>query len=272
MAQNKATKYYSLAVQQDDRTADIYIYGDIVDARTTGYQEARDVDYGYVSDMSIVKDISELDVDTIRVHINSMGGLTNEGVSIYNVLRNHPAHIVTMIDGFACSAASIVAMAGDERFIGASSIFMIHNAWTWASGNAHDMRAQADVLDKISQSAAVAYMRGVSGRREQLDALLEGADHDGTWMDAQTAVKWGFCTGIMHDDSGANQAVRSQITAHILDKLNHTINKVSTTAGEAGIEEETPAHADCDKNGNTTTAHDSKGLSIAQKILIMGVE
>ena len=266
MAQNKATKFYSLAVQQD-RTADLYIYGDIVDARTTGYQEARDVDYGYVSDMSIVKDISDLDVDTIRVHINSMGGLTNEGVSIYNVLRNHPAHIITMIDGFACSAASIVAMAGDERLIGASSIYMIHNAWTWASGNAHDMRAQADVLDKISQSAANAYMRGFTGTREQLDALLEGADYDGTWMDAKEAVKWGFCTGIMQDDKGG---VKSQITAHIMGKLNHTINKVSTTAGEAGIEEETPAHADCDKNGNTITAHDAD-MSIAQKILSMGV-
>ena len=269
MAQNKATKYYSLAVQQDNRTADLYIYGDIVDAAVTGYQEARNVDYGYVSDMSIVKDISDLDVDTIRVHINSMGGLTNEGVSIYNVLRNHPAHIVTMIDGFACSAASIVAMAGDERLIGASSIFMIHNAWTWASGNAHDMRAQADVLDKISQSAAVAYMRGFSGTREQLDALLEGADHDGTWMDAKEAVKWGFCTGIMHadDKSGIKQSVMHDIASMVLgakhaktsiisDSVTHIINK--------GVDANNGADID-----NTSTAHDS--TSIAQKILSMGV-
>ena len=256
MAQNKATKYYSLAVQQDNRTADLYIYGDIVDAHTTGYQEARDVDYGYVSDMSIVKDISELDVDTIRVHINSMGGLTNEGVSIYNVLRNHPAHIITYVDGFACSAASIVCMAGDERKIGASSIFMIHNAWTWASGNAHDMRVQADVLDKISQSAANAYMRGFTGTREQLDALLEGADHDGTWMEAKEAVKWGFCTSIMQDDKSG---VKSQITAQILNKMRHTNNNMISNAENAN---------DID---NTSTAQDSKGLSIAQKILSMGV-
>jgi ATP-dependent Clp protease protease subunit len=269
MAQNKATKYYSLAVQQDNRTADLYIYGDIVDAAVTGYQEARNVDYGYVSDMSIVKDISDLDVDTIRVHINSMGGLTNEGVSIYNVLRNHPAHIVTMIDGFACSAASIVAMAGDERKIGASSIFMIHNAWSWTSGNAHDMRAQADVLDKISQSAAVAYMRGFVGTREQLDALLEGADHDGTWMDAKEAVKWGFCTGIMHDDSkdGIKQSVMHDIASMVLDakhakpsiisdSVNHIINKDVDANNGADID-------------NTSTAQDD--MSIAQKILSMGV-
>lgn len=257
MAQNKATKYYSLAVQQDNRTADLYIYGDIVDAAVTGYQEARNVDYGYVSDMSIVKDISDLDVDTIRVHINSMGGLTNEGVSIYNVLRNHPAHIITMIDGFACSAASIVAMAGDERFIGASSVYMIHNAWTWASGNAHDMRAQADVLDKISQSAANAYMRGFKGTREQLDALLEGADHDGTWLDAKEAVKWGFCTGIMQDDKSG---VKSQITAQILNKMRHTNNMISNAENANDID------------NNTATAHDEESMSIAQKILIMGVE
>ena len=271
MAQNKATKYYSLAVQQDDRTADLYIYGDIVDAAVTGYQEARNVDYGYVSDMSIVKDISELDVDTIRCHINSMGGLTNEGISIYNGLRNHPAHIVTMIDGFACSAASIVAMAGDERLIGASSIFMIHNAWTWASGNAHDMRAQADVLDKISQSAAVAYMRGFTGTREQLDALLEGADHDGTWMDAKEAVKWGFCTGIMHDDgkSGIKQSVMHDITSMVLD-AKHAKTPIISGDGTHIIYKDVDANNGADID-NTSTAQDSKGLSIAQKILSMGV-
>ena len=112
-------------------------------------------------------------------------------------------------------------------------------------------------------------MRSFTGTREQLDALLEGADHDGTWMDAQTAVKWGFCTGIMHNDDkgGVKQSVMHDIASMVLDAkrakpsiisgdVTHIINK--------GVDANNGADID-----NTSTAHDS--TSIAQKILSMGV-
>lgn len=258
----KPNKFYSIATQADN-TADIYIYGDIVSGYEKGWQDYREIETGDTSALSIVQDIADIDADSIRVHISSFGGLTNEGIAIFNVLINHPAHITTIIDGFACSAASIVAMAGDERLIGASSMIMIHNAWTWASGNAHDMRAQADVLDQISAAAANAYMRGFNGTREQLDSLLEGPDHDGTWMDAQTAVDWGFCTGIMANPSGAgvNQSVRGKIVSYILHAQEE--QQISNASNDA---------SDIDNNtdSNTSTAHDDN-MSIAQKILFMGV-
>ena len=103
------------AIQQAERTADIYIFGDIV---PFAFFE------GDVSAHSIVQQIQELDVDTIRVHIDSYGGAVSEGWAIYNALREHPAKIVTFGDGFVASAALYPFMAGDERYASNLSAYL----------------------------------------------------------------------------------------------------------------------------------------------------
>lgn len=214
-------KYYSLAVDNNDRTADLYIFGDIVDSWTTGIDEAWEYDVGSVSGLSIVKELQELDVDTINVHINSCGGYTSEGLAIYNVLKSSKAKINTYCDGFACSAASLVFMAGDERIMGTASALMIHNAWAGASGNGAQLRQQADVLDKISQIAANTYAEKVSISREELDAMLDGENHEGTWIAPQEAVDMGFATSISTEEaesSLANQSAKQQIFQRIFAK------------------------------------------------------
>lgn len=214
-------KYYSLAVDNNDRTADLYIFGDIEDAFSTGIDEAWGMDTGAVSGLSIVKELQELDVDTINVHINSCGGYTSEGLAIYNVLKSSKAKINTYCDGFACSAASLVFMAGDERIMGTASALMIHNAWAGASGNGAQLRQQADVLDKISQIAANTYAEKVSISREELDAMLDGENHEGTWIAPQEAVDMGFATSISTEEaesSLANQSAKQQIFQRIFAK------------------------------------------------------
>lgn len=199
-------KYYSL--ETSGREASLYIFGDIVDAFSTGVDDLWGADFGNVSGLSVVNDIKNLDVDTIHVHINSMGGYTAEGLAILNTLKSHKAEIVTYCDGFACSAASIVFMAGDRRIMGAASMLMIHNAWGSRDGNAAQLRQQADVLEKISQAAANAYEERVSISREELDALLDGDNHEGTWLSPLEAVNMGFATEIADrtDSRIANQS------------------------------------------------------------------
>ena len=206
-------RYYSLVTSNNDRTADLYIFGDISDAWNTGIDDAIGWDIGEVSGLSIAKDLQGLDVDTINVHINSLGGFTSEGLAILNVLKNHPAKIVTYCDGFACSAASLVFMAGDERIMGSASMLMIHNAWVEAQGNAEQLRLQAEVLDKISTAAGNAYMEHVTISRDELDALLDGENHDGTWILPEEAVRMGFATSISEasESSVANQSVAAQV-------------------------------------------------------------
>ena len=214
-------KYYSLETNEQTRTAELYIFGDIVDATETGFTDWLGLDVGETSSLSIVKDIQALDVDTINVHINSMGGYVNEGLAIYNVLKNGKATVNTIVDGFACSAASIIFMAGDTRTMNAASVLMIHNAWMQPdAGNSAQLRQQADQLDQISKAAGNAYMEHVNITRGQLDAMLDGENHEGTWILPDEAVKMGFATSIASttQSSTAQQSAMRQVLQKVTAK------------------------------------------------------
>ncbi len=79
----------------------------------------------------------------ITVEVNSPGGDMFEGVTIYNMLREHPAKVTIDVMGWAASAASVIAMAGDEIRMGLGTFMMVHNAWGVVVGNRHDMRSAA---------------------------------------------------------------------------------------------------------------------------------
>lgn len=98
---------------------EITIYGDIT---SWEYQESD------VSSYTLLKMIQESRAKVINVNINSYGGEVAEGLAIYNALKNHSATVRTRCDGFACSAASVVFMAGDVRLMNEASLLMIHNA------------------------------------------------------------------------------------------------------------------------------------------------
>ena len=125
-------KYFQLT--QNNNEVDIQIYGDI----TSWVWFETDV-----SSYTLSKQIEGLECDKINVYINSYGGEVAEGLAIYNQLKRHKAKVKTVCDGFACSAASVIFMAGDERVMSTASLLMIHNAWTWTSGNSKELRKQA---------------------------------------------------------------------------------------------------------------------------------
>lgn len=197
-------KYYSLETKKD--IADLYIFGDI----TTWPWDEKDRDaYG------IVKELREIEASTINVHINSYGGDVSEGLAIYNTLKNHKAQIVTICDGFACSAASVIFMAGDTRIMNEASLLMIHNPWTYARGNAEDFRKQAEDLDKIAQASINAYMSKVNISEDEVKQLL----NDETWITAQEGLDMGFVTvvAVGDDGNGVNQSafeiIKNKLTA-----------------------------------------------------------
>ena len=199
-------KYYSL--EKSGGAADLYIFGDI----TTWPWDEKDRDaYG------IVKELQALDTDQINVHINSYGGDVSEGLAIYNVLKNSRAKVTTYCDGFACSAASVIFMAGEERIMNSASLLMIHNAWSYASGNAEDFRKQAEDLDKITQASVNAYMSRVWITEEELKQKMK----EETWLTADEAVADGFATKILEtEESGVNQSAFPIIREKILSTGN----------------------------------------------------
>lgn len=191
-------KYFYM--QQTGQSADIYIFGDIT---SWEWMESD------VSSYTLARAVQALDADEITVHINSYGGEVAEGLAIYNSLKNSRAKIRTVCDGFACSAASVVFMAGDERMMNPASLLMIHNAWSSASGNAAELRKAADDLETISKTAAEAYKTRISLPEEELEKLLA----EETWITPADAVAWGFATGVLDEEAakGVNQSARSTV-------------------------------------------------------------
>lgn len=180
------TKWYEIkaAAKPDDASAptvaEIYIYGNIGD---------RWNEDGVIAS-EMVRDIAALEADEITLRINSYGGSVTDGLAIYNALKRHPAPVNVQVDGVAISCASYIAMAGDTVTMAKNAQMMIHAPWSYAWGNAVDLREQADILDRYSKSMASAYA-DKSGKtyEDALSILLDGKDH---WFSADEAVSEGF--------------------------------------------------------------------------------
>ena len=214
------TKYYQLT--QNDTSADLYIFGDIC---AWAWQ-----DVGEQSGVTIVNQLKELDVDTINVHINSYGGDVSEGLAIYNVLREHKAQIVTICDGFACSASSVVFMAGDRRVMQPASLLMIHNAWTVAMGNAAQLRKTADDIETITQASVEAYKKVATISEEEIKALMDAE----TWILPKDAVEYGFATEI--DDEDDDDEPKQSAFGVIMRKLTAPESVLETQEIEVNID------------------------------------
>ncbi|MCD8354163.1 MAG: Clp protease ClpP, partial [Clostridiales bacterium] len=173
--------YYSMATE--GRTAQINIFGNIT---SWPWLESD------VSSYTLQRQIQDLDVDTIEVHINSYGGEVGEALAITNALMRHPAEVNTYVDGFACSAATIVFMAGKRRVMSSLSNFMVHPAWSTVSGNADELRKQANDLDRVTENSIKAYMACINRSREELVALMR----EERFLTPAEAVAWGFATEI----------------------------------------------------------------------------
>lgn len=148
-------------------------------------------------------------VKTLNVFINSPGGNVFDGVAIYNEIRRFDANKVVHVDGIAASAASMIAMAGDEVVIAHNATMMIHEPWSIAIGNAAEMREAADLLDKISDASVLESYSRTGQTREQLKAWMAAE----TWMNATEAVERRFADRVIGpkkksegDDSAAARA------------------------------------------------------------------
>lgn len=206
-------KFYQITTS--GRTADINIYGDI-----TGDAELinawLDADTGAVSARGIVQEISDLDVDTINVYINSYGGEVAEALAIYSALKRHSASVHTFCDGFACSAATIIFCAGDVRTMGSIALMMIHNCMSYLGyANSNEMRKAAEDNDKINQSSINAYMSVVSISEKEIRRMMDNA----TWLTAQECLEYGFATEVADqedDDAEVQQSAFRLIREAIL--------------------------------------------------------
>lgn len=124
----------------------------------------------------------------LDVHINSYGGDVFAGQTMAEAIRNHNGPVTTKVDGIAASIASVIAQAGTVREMAPGAILMIHDAWSFAEGNAANMRSEADKLDKVSDVLAGEYARRAGGTVGQWRDVMRSE----AWYDAQEALEAGL--------------------------------------------------------------------------------
>lgn len=225
MAKMVLPKYLTIKQESTTKTPEMYIYGEIVT------DEWEDSDTSAAGFRDALKSLG--DVKSINLHINSPGGSVFEGITIYNMLKQNSAHINVYVDGLAASIASVIAMSGDTIFMPANAMMMIHNPWTIVSGNANDLRKQADALDQITKSSVQTYLAKAGDKLDE-QTLTQLMD-DETWLTAQEAVDYGLADEVME----ANQAAAS-ISKRFIERYSHVpeqlIKQAEHKADEAKTE------------------------------------
>ncbi|MBO9377683.1 Clp protease ClpP [Sphingomonas histidinilytica] len=137
-----------------------------------------------------------LDRDVI-VNINSPGGNMFEGLAIYNLFRQHPYFVEINVIGVAASAASVVAMAGDEVRIAKAGFIMIHNATLPDAGNRHDKREIADKLEQFDTAMAGLYADRTGLTRAKIAAMMD----EETFLTGEEAVAQKFADALLPGDA-----------------------------------------------------------------------
>lgn len=216
-------KYYNLTINDDNKTADINIFGDIT---SFPWIESD------VSNYNLSKKLEELkDIENINVFINSYGGEVAEGWAIYNSLKNHKAKVKTIVNGFACSIASVIFMAGDERIMNETSCLMIHNVLCYAEGNFNELRKQADILEKMNNLSKKTYLEHINISSEELQKMMD----EETFLSPDECVKMGFATKIYSSESTKAHQSAKKI---ILEKLFNSVQKNGNDLNKIINEEE----------------------------------
>jgi len=131
----------------------------------------------------------------LNVEINSPGGDVFAGLAIYNALRASGKEIVVKVMGMAASAASLIAMAGDKIVMPKNSFMMVHNPWSFAMGNADELRQTAATLDKIGGALLETYASKTGLGEDELKTMLA----TDTWMTADEALEKGFATEVVDE-------------------------------------------------------------------------
>lgn len=203
-------------------TLELYIYGDV---EGDGYDWWRDEVIRSETSANAFRDAlaAHPNVTRIDLYINSYGGSVFEGTAIYNQLRRHPAHKTVYVDGFACSIASVIAMAGDEVVMPRNTLMMIHNMWMGALGNAAELRKAADDLDVINAAGRQAYLEKAGEKLDEV-ALTDMMDAE-TWLTAEQCIQYGLADRFADADADMSQATAVLQKANLNLEQRLTIQK-----------------------------------------------
>lgn len=169
--------------------------------------------------------LRSIGTNDVTVQINSPGGDMFEGIAIYNMLREHPAKVTIEVLGWAASAASIIAMAGDEIRMSLGTFMMVHNAWGVVVGNRHDMTEGAALFESFDNAIVDIYEARTGLDRKEIVKLMDAE----TFMDPSLAVAKGFA------DKADTKEVSAKANAKNIDRSLLARRQTEAALAKAGL-------------------------------------
>lgn len=179
-------------------------------------------------------------IDSISVRINSPGGDVFEGIAIFNILAAAKKPVNTFNDGIAYSMAAVIALSGKTVTAAKNSTFLFHNASGIAFGNSRDMRATAELLEKLDNGLAESIASKTGTSVEDVKAKwFDFTDHTLSADEALAEKLVDVVTDMLAENVPANIKNMSidQVFAHFKKQpaqekesfLNRVINSVRET-------------------------------------------
>ncbi|HVW15719.1 MAG TPA: head maturation protease, ClpP-related [Mucilaginibacter sp.] len=169
----------------------------------------------------------------VEVHISSVGGSAFDAIAIYDLFKKYPGNVTTYIDALAASAASIVAMGGDQVIMSKYALLMIHKPMVGTGGNADELLKDIQMLNVVQSRLAQIYMDKTGLDGVTVNSLIDSV----TWMNADQALDLGFIDQV--DDYSAsitNSAIISNYINAAPLFYRRCINKILNTHTNMNIE------------------------------------
>lgn len=156
---------------------------------------------------SFYYDFKNIQTNNITIRINSAGGIVNEGISIFNLIKSSNKYVTTVVDGFAASIASVIFLAGHKRIMGQSTFLMIHNPKNTFQGNIKELEQQIEYLQKITDQIVQLYVANTKLGSESIIKLMDAE----TLISAKQALEFGFCDQIVEDNKIAASVTEQNV-------------------------------------------------------------
>lgn len=173
--------------------------------------------------------LNEANGEEVEVYINSPGGIIEAGSEIYTMLREYQGDIKVKIVGQACSAASIIAMAGKCE-MSPTALMMVHCVSTYASGNHADMEKTAEILKTADDALSNAYISKTGMSKKEVLAMME----EETWLTAEQAKEKGLIDGIMFEESEPLRLTASSFELPSEEKMNRIKSMIEEQEANKG--------------------------------------
>ena len=212
----------------NESETELYVYGDI--RKKDWIDEWLGTGTDKTDAFSLKDALTMVDTPNLTVRINSYGGSVSEGLAIYGLLSEFKGHLKTIVDGFACSAASVIFMAGKERVVPENGLLMIHNAWTEARGDSNTMKKVAEDLEKITQPSVNIYASKTKLSEEEIKGKMDREE----WITSKEAFEWGFSTTQTRKDN-VMQSLEADFVYNLVMKNKELQKTIEEKAKEKPI-------------------------------------